>query len=81
MALSRVNLSVDREVWEEFKTLVPVRQKSRIVTDLLRDEVEKRKRQKRLEDLAQDFKKAAKDRQRWREAADWDDSDIEGWPE
>ncbi len=81
MALSRVNLSVDHEVWEEFKALVPVRQKSKIVTDLLRDEVEKRKRQKRLEALAQDFKKAAKDRQRLREAADWDDSDIEGWPE
>ena len=81
MALSRVNLSVDREVWEEFKALVPVRQKSRIVTDLMRDEVAKRKRQKRLEALAQDFKQAAKDRQRWREATDWDDTDIEGWPE
>jgi hypothetical protein len=80
MALSRVNLSVDREVWDEFRALVPVRQKSRIVTDLLRDEVEKRKRQKRLEALTQDFKQAAKDRQRWREAADWDDTDVEGWP-
>jgi hypothetical protein len=81
MAVNRVNLSVDREVWNEFKDLVPARQKSKVVTDLLKNEVNKRKRQKRLEALEHGFKEAAKDRQRWAEAAEWDATDIEGWPE
>jgi hypothetical protein len=81
MQLSRVNLSVDREVWEEFRGLVPVRQKSKIISELLREEVKRRKAEKRREALAQDFKKAAEDDQRWAEASDWDTADIEGWPE
>lgn len=80
MELSRVNLSVDREVWNEFKILVPERQKSKIITELLREEVERRKRQKRLDALARDFKEAAKDHQREAEASAWDVLDIEGWP-
>ena len=76
MALSRVNLSVDREVWDEFKVIVPERQKSRIITELLREEIRKRKRQARLAALAQDFKKAASDDRRWVEAAEWDPTDI-----
>lgn len=81
MQFSRVNLSVDREVWDEFRGLVPVRQKSKVITELLREEVRKRKAEKRREALVQDFKKAAKDDQRWTEASDWDAADIEGWPE
>jgi len=81
MALSRVNLCVDREVWDEFKVIVPERQKSRIITELLREEIRKRKRQARLAALEQDFKKAATDDRRWAEAAEWDSTDIEGWDE
>ena len=80
MELTRVNLSVDREVWNEFKILVPERQKSKIITELLREEVERRKRRKRLDALAHDFKEAAKDHQREAEASAWDALDIEGWP-
>jgi len=81
MGLSRVNLSVDREVWNEFETLVPESQKSKIVTQLLREEVARRKKQNRLELLARDFKQAARDQQRSAEASEWDALDIEGWPE
>ena len=79
--LSRVNLSVDREIWDEFRGLVPARQKSKIITELLREEVSRRKAEKRREALAQDFMKAAKDDQRWAEVSDWGAVDIEGWPE
>ncbi len=81
MELSRVNLSVDREVWKEFKSLVPERHKSRIITELLREEVARRKREKRLEALARDFKEAARDHEREAEASAWDALDVEGWPE
>ena len=81
MALNRVNLSVDREVWDEFKVIVPEWQKSRIIMELLREEIRQRKKQARLAALMQDFKKPADDDRRWAEAAEWDPIDIEGWDE
>jgi len=38
----RVNLTLEREIWERFSKLVPNRQKSRVVNELLKSELTKR---------------------------------------
>ena len=37
----RVNLTLEREIWEKFSTVVPNRKKSSIVNELLKKEVER----------------------------------------
>jgi metal-responsive CopG/Arc/MetJ family transcriptional regulator len=40
----RVNLTLEKEVWKAFDTLVPQRKKSKMINELLKKEIEKKKR-------------------------------------
>jgi metal-responsive CopG/Arc/MetJ family transcriptional regulator len=81
MKPSRVNLSLDNELWQEFKRLVPERQRSKTVADLLRAEIQRRRKEERRESLRQSFEEAAHDKERWQEAAEWEHLDVEAWPQ
>jgi hypothetical protein len=78
---TRVNLSIRQVVWKEFESLVPGRHKSAIITKLLENEIERIKEAKWREELALSFQEMAGDEEYWKEAAEWDALDVEGWPE
>jgi len=67
----RVNLTLERQIWERFGELVPNRQKSRVVNELLRNEVRKKIRQNEEKALGLAFAEASEDKDR--QAA------IKGW--
>lgn len=79
--IARVNLSIKKDVWKEFASLVSGRQKSAIVTKLLEDEIERIKEAKWREELAVSFQNMAKDEEYKREASAWDSLDNEEWPQ
>ena len=64
MELIKVNLSLEKEVWCAFDALAPKRNKSRIVNQLLKQEIDKLNRAKETELLASAFKQVAKDKER-----------------
>ena len=45
MEQKRVNLSLEKEVWQTFNALVPQRKKSKMINELLKKEIQKIKRQ------------------------------------
>jgi len=79
--ITRVNLSIRKDVWKEFESLVSRRQKSAIITKLLENEIERIKEAKWREELALSFQEMAKDEEYSKEAAGWDAVDAEEWPE
>lgn len=81
MKPNRVNLSLDNDLWQEFKRLVPERQRSKTVADLIRVEIQRRRKQERRESLRQSFKEASHDKERWEEAVEWEPLDVEAWPQ
>jgi metal-responsive CopG/Arc/MetJ family transcriptional regulator len=50
---SRVTVILPKKLWEDVKKAVPVRQRSRLVTDALEAEMRRRARLEQLESLAQ----------------------------
>jgi len=75
----RVNLTLEKEVWKAFDTLVPQRKKSKMINELLRKEIEKIKRRKEEKALALAFKEAAQNRERLEALDEWKSLDREGW--
>ena len=75
----RVNLTLEKEVWKAFDTLVPQRKKSKMINELLRKEIEKIKRRKEEKALALAFNEAAQDRERLEALDEWKSLDREGW--
>ena len=75
----RVNLTLEREIWERFNKLVPNRQKSRVVNELLKSELTKKIRENEEKELSLAFAQAAKDKDRQAAIKDWDVLDTAGW--
>lgn len=75
----RVNLTLERETWERFGQLVPNRQKSRAVNELLKREVLKKIRESEERALRLAFAEAATDKARETDINDWNTLDTEGW--
>ena len=79
MEQKRVNLTLEKELWQTFNGLVPQRKKSKIINELLRNEIEKIKRQNEQKILSSAFKEAAKDKERHTAICEWEPLDREGW--
>ncbi len=79
MELIRVNLSLEKEVWCAFDALAPKRSKSRIINQLLKQEIDKLNRQRETKALASAFKEAANDKKRIASLKEWENLDKEGW--
>jgi len=75
----RVNLTLEREVWEKFSTVVPNRKKSTIVNELLKQEVERVIRQNEEKALTLAFEQASRDKERLAAIGEWDPLDAERW--
>lgn len=75
----RVNITLDKEIWKNFGELVPNRKKSKIVNQLLTQEIKKINRQNEERLLALAFQEAAKDKNRLKEIDEWGSLDIDGW--
>jgi len=75
----RVNLTLEKEVWKAFDTLVPQRKKSKMINELLKKEIEKIKRRKEEKALASAFKEAAQDSERLAVSDEWNILDREEW--
>ena len=79
MEQKRVNLTLEKEVWQAFNTLVPQRKKSKMINELLKKEIEKIKRRTEEKILASAFKEASKDKERQAAIGEWDTLDREDW--
>lgn len=75
----RVNITLEKEIWRNFGELVPNRKKSKIINQLLEQEIKKINRQNEERLLASAFQEAAKDRNRLKEIDEWGSLDIERW--
>ena len=75
----RVNLTLEKEIWQKFSELAPNRKKSKIINQLLNQEIKKINRQNEEKLLASAFQEAAKDKNRLNEIDEWGHLDIEGW--
>ncbi|MFO7666775.1 MAG: hypothetical protein R6V76_09160 [Desulfobacterales bacterium] len=77
----RVNLTLDEAVWGAFARMVPKRKKSMIINKLLKEEVERIKRQQEEQSLSIAFREASKDRERLLAIKEWEYLDLEDWRE
>lgn len=75
----RVNITLEQAIWEKFSALVPNRKKSRIINQLLKQEVDKITRKAEERALAVAFREASKDKERMAVIAEWAQLDTEGW--
>ena len=75
----RVNLTLDKEVWQALDSLVPHRKKSKVVNDLLKKEIQNIKQQEERKTLALGFEEASKDKSRLAAVAEWETLDQEEW--
>ena len=75
----RVNLTLERQIWKRFGELVPNRQKSRVVNELLKDEIKRKIRQKEEKALSLAFAEASVDKERQTAIRGWESLDAEGW--
>ncbi len=75
----RVNLTLEREVWQRLCQIVPNRKKSQVVNQLLKAEIERMIRENEEKALALAFSQAAKDKDRQAAIKEWSVLDTEGW--
>ncbi len=75
----RVNLTLEREIWDRFGELVPNRKKSKFINDLLKNEIAKRIRQNEEKMLSMAFEEASKDKERQATIKEWKSLDAEEW--
>jgi len=75
----RVNLTIEKAVWEKFNTFVPNRKKSKIINELLKKEVERLIRLSEEKALSLAFQEASKDKQRLAAFGEWEPLDAQGW--
>ena len=79
MGQVRVNLTFEKEIWEKFSSFVPNRKKSKIINELLKQELERiiRLNEKKILTIA--FQEASKDKKRLSVINEWEPLDAEGW--
>ena len=75
----RVNLTLEKEVWEALDRLIPQRKKSQVVNELLKKEIKNIGDQKEQEALAMAFEEASGDRERLASIREWESLDNEDW--
>jgi metal-responsive CopG/Arc/MetJ family transcriptional regulator len=75
----RVNLTLDKEIWQALDSLVPQRKKSKVVNDLLKKEIQNIKQKEERKTLALAFEEASKDKSRLAAVAEWESLDKEEW--
>ncbi|MBE9595106.1 MAG: hypothetical protein IMF19_16700 [Proteobacteria bacterium] len=75
----RVNLTLEREVWGKFSAIVPRRKKSKVINELLKNEVEKTIRLNEEKALSSAFQEASRNKQRLEVIREWEPLDAEGW--
>ena len=75
----RVNLTLDKEIWQALDSLVPNRKKSKVVNDLLKKEIQNIKQEEERKTLALAFEEASRDKSRLAVVADWEILDSEEW--
>jgi len=75
----RVNLTLDKEVWEALDRLIPQRKKSRLVNELLKKEIKNIEDQKEQKILAMAFEEASGDKERLASIREWESLDNEDW--
>jgi len=75
----RVNLTLEKAVWQTFNRLVPQRMKSKMVNELLKREIENIKKRKERQAFATAFKEASRDKNRLAEIQEWATLDLEEW--
>jgi len=75
----RVNLTLDKEVWEALDRLIPQRKKSRLVNELLKKEIKSIEDQKEQKILAMAFEEASGDKERLASIREWESLDNEDW--
>ena len=75
----RVNITLEKGVWEAFNHLVPQRKKSKRISELLKQEIENINRRKEREAFALAFKEASRDKRRLAEIQVWTPLDSEEW--
>jgi hypothetical protein len=73
----RVNLTLDKEIWQALDSLVPQRRKSKVVNELLKKEIQNIKQKEEKKTLALAFKEASKDKKRAAAVAEWEPLDKE----
>ena len=75
----RVNLTLERKIWKKFGELVPNRQKSRVVNELLKNEIIRKIRLNEEKALKLAFAEASEDKGRQATIRGWESLDAEGW--
>jgi hypothetical protein len=75
----RVNLTLEKEVWEALGRLIPQRKKSKVVNELLKKEIKNIEDQKEQEALAMAFEEASGDKERLARIREWESLDNEDW--
>ena len=79
MEQKRVNLTLEKDLWQTFNTLVPQRKKSKMINELLKKEIENIKRRNEEKILSSAFKEAAEDKERNAVICEWESLDRERW--
>jgi metal-responsive CopG/Arc/MetJ family transcriptional regulator len=75
----RVNLTLEKEVWEALDRLIPQRKKSQLVNELLKKEIKNIEDQKEQKILAMAFEEASGDKERLASIREWESLDNEDW--
>ncbi len=75
----RVNLTLDKEIWQALDSLVPHRKKSKVVNELLKKEIQNIKQKEEEKTLALAFEEASRDKSRLAVVAEWETLDQEEW--
>ena len=75
----RVNLTLEKEVWEALDRLIPQRKKSQVVNELLKKEIKNIEGQKEHKILAMAFEEASGDKERLASIREWESLDNEDW--
>ncbi len=77
----RVNLVLEKDVWNTFRQIIPKREKSRVINQLLKEEIKKITYHREQEVLASAFEEASKDTNRLTVIREWESLDVDGWEE
>lgn len=77
----RVNLVLEKDVWNTFRQIVPKREKSRVINQLLKEEIKKIAYHREQQVLASAFEEASKDTNRLTVIREWESLDVDGWEE
>jgi len=75
----RVNLTLNKEIWQALNSLAPQRKKSKLVNELLKKEIQNIKQEEEKKALALAFKEASKDKRRVAAIVEWESLDKEEW--